>query len=490
MIQITDSDIQSLYLKIKGKAFKDFQKGNIEKALKSISTAAKIAYKSCFIYKDDELEYLLSDISFRILPKETNIFHTGNYVLIDAFGIPNIGLTQQYLRGLISMNVDFLYISEDVMDRKETIYTEVRNSIKGKLCLVPKGKRIEQIKFIYEEIINFKPSAILTHITPWDVVATTVLYALPQCAKYNINLTDHTFGLGAGCSDYTIEFREYGCTVSSEKRGFTRDRILLIPYYPIIDDSEFMGFPEITKGKVILFSGGSYYKIYGEDYAFLKMMEHVLKNNPNAILLYAGSGDDKPLRKFLKENHLEDRFILLGYRKDINQVFAHCDIYLGTYPSAGGLMTQYAAHNSKPVVAYTKLNVSTNKIDDLVFKKGSTQVKLTYTDLDKYYTEINKLISNIQYRNSMGLILKRSVYTKDTFDNNLKKGLLHRKGEKFSFVEIDYDERRRWYLELLNINIWEIGGILLKNYLFLSFAYSPKIVLKSLLCCNKKFSSL
>lgn len=476
MIKLTKEDVLSLYSKVKQKAFREYKRGNIEKALKSISVASIIAYKLCFIYKDDDLEHLLSDISSELLPKNEKETLLERYVLIDAFGTPNKGLTQQYLRGLISMNVDFLYVSENVLDSRKEIYNEVIYSEKGKLCLVSKGKEEKRIKYVYDQVTEFQPSVVLAHISPWDVVATTVLYALPQCVRYNINLTDHAFWLGSGCFDYTLEFRNYGCTVSAERRGFDLSQILLNPYYPIIDDTKFLGFPNINKEQVILFSGGAYYKIYGENYAFLHMIKHILSRNLNSILLFAGSGDEKPFRRFLQETHLEDRVFLIGHRKDINQVFAHCDIYLGTYPFAGGLMTQYAAYNSKPVVAFTKTDVTTNKIEDLIFQNDEAEIKLTYTDLDKYYSEIDRLILDVYYRREKGKILKRALMKKTDFDLNLKRCLSEKIGNQFSTMKINYDERFSWYLELLNINAWEIGRALFKIHSI----FSAKLFLKCL----------
>ena len=49
----------------------------------------------------------------------------------------------------------------------------------------------------------------------------------------------------------------------------------------------------------------------------------------------------------------------IGRRKRmaaIDAVFENCDIYLGTYPICGGLMSQYAAMHAKPILAYFEKN--------------------------------------------------------------------------------------------------------------------------------------
>lgn len=479
-MEISQDEIKFLYQKIKGKSFKEYNKGNYQKTLTDISVAATIAYKSCFIYKDDDLETLLSDISLALLPPQTKKNdYSKRYVFLDSFGTPNKGLTQQYLRGLISLNVEFLYVSLNVLESREPVYNEVRNSAKGELFLVKKVSKLDQIQLVYDQILRFEPTAIFSHISPWDVVATTVLYAFPHSIKYNINLTDHAFWLGAGCFNYNFEFRNYGCTVSLEKRGFSKSQLLLNPYYPIVDLSIFQGLPDSIKGKVVLFSGGSYYKIYGEDFIFPKMMRKILEDNPDAVLLFAGNGDEAPLKRFLCQNNLESRFLLLGHRKDINEVFAHSDIYLGTYPLAGGLMTQYAAYNSKPIVAYANKS-TTNRIEDLIITNNDANIQLTYTNLDDYYAEVEHLIKDSSYRQQRGQVLKDALTSKKSFDSQLEECVMHKKGKPFSILPIDYDERVNWYLSLLNISIWELGFLLIRHYKLKSLFYSPKIVIGAL----------
>jgi len=275
MADLNKKEVFKLYSNLKKKSLRLFQKGDFEGALKNVSSAARLVYLFNCIYRDDDLEKLLFKISLNTLPPnmpDVQIM-TKKYVLIDALGWSYMGLSQQYLRGLISMDVDFLYISEYVEESKSKIYNEVKSSNKGKLCLVPDGDYIEKIKFVYNAIVDFSPSVILSHISPWDVIATTVLYALPDVIKYNINLTDHAFWLGTGCFNYIFEFRECGCAASVEKRGFNSSQLLLNPFYPIIDDNKFLGMPNETKDKTILFSGGNYYKIYGDNLFFLQMMK-------------------------------------------------------------------------------------------------------------------------------------------------------------------------------------------------------------------------
>ena len=68
-------------------------------------------------------------------------------------------------------------------------------------------------------------------------------------------------------------------------------------------------------------------------------MKHVLHDNPKAVLLFATKNglrtQQEFLARFVQENHLEEQFYFIGFRPDINEVFAHADIFLGTCPVCG-----------------------------------------------------------------------------------------------------------------------------------------------------------
>ena len=78
-----------------------------------------------------------------------------------------------------------------------------------------------------------------------------------------------------------------------------RKQILLNPLYPIIDNVLFNGFPKETEGKLVFFSGGALYKIYGQKGQFMDMMKHILEVVPNSIILYAGTGNEKILKHYM-----------------------------------------------------------------------------------------------------------------------------------------------------------------------------------------------
>ena len=210
---------------------------------------------------------------------------------------------------------------------------------------------------IYNEIVSFAPQKVLFHMTA-SSLAFPAIYALPQSIDtYIINLADRTFWLGAKAIKYVLEFRQFGVSVSQQKRGIKSHQQLLLPFYPIVDNNPFQGFPkECTEGgTVLIFSGGDIYKVLDEKRMYWYLVKRLLDTFPNVVFLFAtkidGIGIDF-LNSFIKENHYEGRFVYTKFRPDINEVMGHVDIFMGTCPVCGSLMSQLAARNATPILQY------------------------------------------------------------------------------------------------------------------------------------------
>ena len=278
-MEFSIQEIQNVFYKIKSLAEKAFENKNYELCLKYIEIAADVAYSFNWKYTDEDLENLLVAISDSIITeKSVFIPIQGRIVFYDVFALDNRGLTQQYLRALISWDVELLFIFEgNDLSNSEQILSEIQSYSKAELFVVDKNlTKIEKIKCIYNKIIDFKPDKAFLHLYPSSVVAVSVFNALKEVTRYQINLTDHAFWLGSKCIDYSLEFRDYGCTVSYEKRNLARNKLLIQPYYPIMDCKPFIGFSsDIPENAIKIFTGGSYYKLYGKGGFFFKLLKIV-----------------------------------------------------------------------------------------------------------------------------------------------------------------------------------------------------------------------
>lgn len=464
-LTLTLNDIKRTYEKIRTMGRRQIAAGNDDAALRGIETAAKIAYSFNWIYADDELETQLRIISKRKIKSEPLVPEPGRVVFYDSWGWDNRGLTQQYIRALKAMDIDFLFIFENEdPEQSSGIRSELNEYDKCEIFSIDRSLPLTgRLDSLHRRILTYRPEKLLMHITPWAVEALTVFHALTTVIKYQINLTDHAFWLGTGCLNYSLEFRSYGCTVSLEKRKLHRTQLLLNPYYPISSGETFRGFPEEAKGRVVLLSGGSFYKIYGQNGAYFRLVKRLLQDNPETVLLFAGNGNEKEIRKFIADNYLEKRFLLLGHRPDINEVFARCDIYLGTYPICGGLMSQLAAVNSKPILAYTTPDIPCNYVEGIICH--NRPISITFTGEEAFFSEAKKMVRSDVYRRQLGEALRAAIISPEDFNHNFDTLLKTKQSHiEFKREEIDYDAFSALYLEVENNYLNFFKRLLLKTF--------------------------
>ncbi|WP_321480232.1 hypothetical protein [uncultured Bacteroides sp.] len=480
MIKLYSKDVISIYDRVKRDALKFFMSEKYITSLHSVKVVSQLGYFINHIFTDLELENLLEQISLRLLKKDNRKTTQKKIVLIDSFTLPNRGLTQQYLRALISMNIEFLFIAEGYNDSSKSIFEEIEQSEFGNLYLVPDGGIKEKITYIYDHIFEFSPSDILAHIYPNSVEVIIALYAFPDVNKFNINLTDHAFWIGSKCFDYTLEFRNYGCSLSLHRRGFKKEQIILNPYYPIIANSHFRGLPNVYQNKTVILTGGSYYKMLNKENTFFTLLKNIVENNQDVIVLIAGSGsfsEQKYITNFIYKNNLEDSLILLGDRSDIDKVFEFCDIYVGTYPFGGGLMTQYAATKGKPIVSLIK-SENRNSLEELVFGASQPTVQISFFDEKLLMKEITKLIIDVNYRREQGDKLKENMTTAQIFNARFSDIINLKKKIPINFQNVDIMEEHLFSLETINVSNDLFGFFLYKYFKIHLFYISPKIAIK------------
>jgi hypothetical protein len=481
-VKLTKQNIIYSYSYSKSRSLKAFKHNRYEQSLNFIKIAAQIANNFNWIYYDDDLEKQLKIIS-TILLKPTNnykISEVNRIVFYDSFSWDNKGLTQQYIRAFMSFNWEILYITESSHENKisKNIFNELKSYDKSEIFEVPQNiERTEQIRIIYKKIISFKSGKLFMHLSPSAVSAITAFYALPkEITKYQINLTDSSFWLGNRCLDYTLDFMPIGCIISKEKRDINDNQILLQPMYPIISKSDFEEFPEkYTKDKIIIFSGATFYKVFGDNGEFFSLVKQILDDNQNAVFLFAGTGDYFQMNNFIKKNGLEHKFILLGLRSDINEVFKHCDIYMGTYPKGGGLMSLYAAMNGKPILNY-KTEEEGFEVEEVVCQIKNC--KITFTDKENFFIEAKRLINNVDYRQQRGSQIRSCLNTKEQFNTSLKQTIISNKNQKkYQDIKIDFDQVFSQNVENENTIQNSHKLFIIKKFNMQTIIFFPKIFL-------------
>lgn len=463
-----------VYNQVCNDAFKAYQQKQIDRCYNLIQTAASIAYFYNQFFFDEKIETLLkrnTELLFETNKlSENKDLLKNRIVFIDTNGVDNAGLTQQYIRALIALKYSFLYIyidgKEDGTTENPATIKEIKEYEEAQIKIFKrKTKHSSKIKEVAQLIQQYAPSSILLHIMPWDVTSLAVIHRLKHIKSFNINLTDEAFWLGSSFFDYNIEFRNYGYTISLEQRKFKQDQLLYLPYYPIIptQQEEFQGFPSnIPNDKIKIFTGGHFYKIFDRANYFFKLMDAILQANPNAIIIIAGYGNLKEFYKRIQTMSNKDRVYYVGFRKDINELFKQIDIYLSTYPISGALMSQYAAINGKPIIAFTEKELIDNKLEEIICHKIQHQISLN--DIDSTIKYSKYLCSDKNIRVSEGKLLQEAITSKKDFDIKLKSILEGNTQESLEKDNINYEYIAQTYLALRKSIINDIIPLLIKLY--------------------------
>ena len=477
----TKDNVISDYLSLKNKAIGLLKKNKTERCVKYLEATAKIGYKYNFRYCDDDLEDLIEKLGNSIINRPIDFECIPNKIIFfDSFANTKV-LAVQYLRAIISWNTEVLYLTSNSTIDKDLL-EEIVNYPKATVLIIKGTSFSEKLQNATKSIVEFKPQKVFLHFTPWDILGFALWSNIKSSERFLINLTDHAYWLGKRCLDYSIEFRQYGIQLSVEHRGIPKQKLLFQPYYPIQSSVEFKGFPIDTKNKVVAFSGSSIYKIYGKNFLFFKLIKKVLDQNDNLIFLFAGSGNLTPLKKFILQNKLQDKIILLGQRSDISEIFKSIDIYVNTYPVGGALMTQYAAMNNKPIIGYS--DVKSYRFNDLEDFLGIAQKGILIRKTENEFVEyFNNLITNDFLRIENTNFTLNSILSAEKFNRDLKNTIENKPiitNDQFSndnmdvnsIVDLYFDVENK-YLKMHDSEIWSCLR-------FETLRYKPMILVKHL----------
>ena len=450
---LSKREIKKGYAAIKDLAKESFRKGDTDQSLRYIKHCAILAQQFNWIYSDEDLEILLQRIGERFIPEQTASFSpiSGRVVFYDDFCTSFI-LALQYMRALVAAGKNILYITPKREGEKRKfngIIPEVSSYPNVQVVSLPKGSEAEKTKFLYRTIIDYRPEKVLLHMKAYSV-ALPALYRLPSCIdRYIINLADQTFWLGSKAIDYSLEFRPFGATVSKQRRGLRHEQVLMLPFYPVVDNYPFDGFPpQCTDEKVVIFSGGDLYKVCSSNGLYWKLVKRILDTHNNVIFLFAtkvDSGKVSIIKNFISANGFQDRFVYMSYRKDISEVFKHCDIYMGTCPASGSLMSQLAAIHGKPILQYYETGTPDDETEQAICINSSYPISFHEEDL--FLAEATHLINDKSYRLEQGEKLKQALISKNQFDSGLSYSLKYNQSPfPYDTRAIDYSQLEdRWY---------------------------------------------
>lgn len=458
---------QNKYIKI---AKKEYSKGHVEEALDSLYHACALEHLFNFRLKDEEIENLLQTIA-----KES--FETIKYseeeclLFYDSVAMTNSALSMQYLRVLNDLDCKIVYLVKTMSPDKQSKGLIDYANEQGFIVEVASNdsRNIKGINFIRNIIQKYQPNNIFLHMSNDDVYGCIAFSNIESATKFYINHGDEQFWVGTWLFDYILEFRGMGLDASIRHRGISQEKCIVNPYYPIVKDVDFQGFDfEVPDGKTIIFSGGRFLKVYSESAKFMDVIREILITHANAFFVFAGSGDEKPMLEYIHKHSLEDRWKVIGYRSDLLEVMKHVDIYLGTYPQSGALMSQYAAAAGTPLV---EMNTNNGGVTEDLLPRLKDW-KITVDDWPAYFEQVRRLVNDAEYRRTFSAAIKESLISEEDFSENLKK-ILETNTSSVPYVrrETNIELRSSRLLEAENSYLHRVPGIMsnkmiLKNYPF------------------------
>lgn len=483
---LTKRNIQSGFNAIKKKAAKALRNGNYTDAKHYLDVCSNIASQFNLDYADFEIESLYQQIADKTIKQVVDFEPLPDrWVLYDDFCTTYV-LGLQWLEAMALSGKQILYVTTRNVNeesRHKNILDRVAEYENVTVEIISQGNAFERAQALYDTLVGFRASKLVMHKRPVMSVMDLVLPVLPKgMVSYVINLSDQTFWLGAKYIDYCLEFRQFGTSVSLQRRGLKREQLLMVPFYPADDRNEFGGFPlECTDDKTIIFSGGDFYKTLDDNRMYWKLIQNILHKYPQVVFLFATKNipeGDSDIRRFIRDNHFEGRFIYINFRPDIYQVFAHCDIYMGTSPTSGSLMTQLAAINAKPILQYYEPGTPDDETEQALCINET--FKISFQNEDGFMREADRLITDVKYRKSQGERLQKAMMQHEQF-NKLALDTLETNKTQLPINDypIDYKglDDRWYYLEKAGyVNILPyIYGTLGKND---CLKYAPSLFFK------------
>lgn len=420
------------------------KKGNYRKALDAMTACAFILEEYNQYYVDDELENNLLTIANAICkPGFTRADVNDNTVIYyDSFGDDVRGLSLVYLTTLANLNYKIIYVTR--VERKDS-QPQLHEALKDfdvTWVYISNNDRTNQAEVIRKLFEEHKPTRAFLYSTPDDSAAIAVFSSYESVVeRYKINLTDHAYWLGLKSFDYNLEFRNYGACVSHKYRGISKDRLILMPFFPYHKPHEFGGLPFDKEPSKLMFSGGWLYKTLGDpENRYYNSVTKIMEHNDDLSFLYAGKGDDSELQKLSAK--FPGRVVHIDERADLYELMEHVTVYMNTYPMVGGLMMQYAAVAGKVPLTLKPDDKNVDAAGILI-----NQERVEYKTVDELVAEADKLLSDESYRSLRAEEMKGMIITPQIFEEELHNALtIHRTNHNMVIEDIDTSDFRAPYI--------------------------------------------
>jgi glycosyltransferase involved in cell wall biosynthesis len=146
---------------------------------------------------------------------------------------------------------------------------------------------------------------------------------------------------------------------------------------------------------------GNLYKV--SDFVYLEVVARILKRFPAHFHIFAGSGDNVPIKDFFRKEGLLARVIFLGHMADVAPLLGSIDVYLNSFPHSGGQSVLEPMAAAKPVV----IRRYTEETHQNVGAELTGVPDLIATSEDEYVEIAGRLLQNPELRRTYGEFMRQ-----------------------------------------------------------------------------------
>lgn len=427
------------------------KKNDLNKAMSAIAYVSEYLYLYNQYYTDDVLESYIHEIGNIIKETNTNKLYAkeecNDIILVyDGFGLDIRGNIKIFLNGMGLSGYNVVYVTkksaEDSIPSIKNLCKQYNFSIE----YIDMDRYLIWTKQILNVFKKYMPKAAFFYTTPFDVsgiVSFDVYDGIVD--RFLIDLTDHAFWLGKCANDYFLGSRDMSATIEYYYRGIAKEKLIKLDINLLIDEfDEHNDLPFDPINTKYVFSGGALYKTLGDDKVlYYRIVDYILGNHKDISFLYAGSGDDREMKKIIEK--YPNRAFLVKERKDFYFLIENCVFYLNTYPMFGGMMMRYAAM-AKKLPLTLKHN---DDADGLLINQKESQIE--YEDIEVMLSDIDKLLTDEKYLATRENLLEGTVISQDRFSANIKHIIEeHKSDEDHKFIKMDTTDFRQEYMQRFN----------------------------------------
>ena len=423
-------------------------KGKTERALACLAACSQVLYDYNQVYTDRELEDAAKALGNRMREEHREALDAyeptaGKVLFYDGFGLDSRGVAKMYLNALLKNGYRVIYLipetsrgnmpeTEEILRGKDAVlYSYPRDSF---------GQWAEALAGIF---LKEQPKAMLFYTTPYDASGAAAFAMMRgKAERFLIDLTDHAYWLGTGSNDFFLGSREMSASNQLYGRGIPREKLIKLGVNLMVDEAEDpAGLPFDPEKTRYVFSGGELYKTLGDaENTYYRIVDHLLEGHPDLYFLYAGSGDDREMKKITGK--YSGRAFRVPERKDFYSLIRHSVFYLNTYPMFGGMMMKYAAHCGRLPLTLRHENDS----DGLLVDQESREIE--YDTAGELMADADRLLADPDYLAAREKKLEGSTISEERFVKNLRGALEeHRTDYDHRYSRMDTARFQEEYLE-------------------------------------------